>query len=93
MRYGSQFEFSPTVTITKIVAKTDPDVLFQNQKYLRNQKQILVTLTTSVAIKNTSEISTGISMYCLKLKTERHAGNGRAEPGTHGPTLVRTNRP
>ena len=62
MRNGSQFEFSPTVTITKIVVKPDLDVLFQNQKYLRNQKKILVTLIASNTIKNTSK-----NFYCLKM--------------------------
>ena len=34
-----------TVTITKMILKIDSDVLLKNEKYLRNQKNILVSIS------------------------------------------------
>ena len=37
-----------TVIITKIILKSDPDVLSINEKYLHNQKKTVVFLITSI---------------------------------------------
>ena len=36
-----------SVTIIKMILLVDPDVLLLNEKYLRNQKMIVVSLITS----------------------------------------------
>ena len=41
-----------TVIITKIILKSDPDVLSLNEKYLHNQKKTVVFLITSIINKN-----------------------------------------
>ena len=40
-----------TVIITKIILKSDPDVLSLNEKYLNNQKKTVVFLITSIINK------------------------------------------
>ena len=40
-----------TVIITKIILKSDPDVLSLNEKYLHNQKKTVVFLITSIINK------------------------------------------
>ena len=42
-----------TVTITKMILKIDSDVLLKNEKYLRNQKNILVSISDVFHYKST----------------------------------------
>ena len=45
-----------TVIITKIILKSDPDVLSLNEKYLHNQKKTVVFLITSIINKKITPI-------------------------------------